>query len=1204
MRHAKILVATMLALSALVLSLHILGQARADAPGLNTIQQQLASPPSDLAARDPVTVSLWLMPDFEEKKVWVDGTVSPGHGIRVRDITYHLKMLLPFSEVVSWVDSPWIEHHCFGWWEGSQITPSHQLTGAYELHLPGLDLQPEDALNIYLVSGIILTDTFLPRTITPTTQIITPTNPTSATTGTLGIALDFTPTAAIGTTPTAVLTGSYTLTGLVLSPAAGEFVVSQTVTLIADYTLSEPSFSPITDIATQTVTSSPFSYTLEVWGDYSLLSLHSFSQPVTLTVPFYPFEKAIDLTLTPLLVETTMTRTASAMGGATVRKLRGAEYQYRSGGRIYTDSIPYAQSGLLGRGDIRLRIPTPADDPLRNPIALIAAFRRDYRQEGLNRLLERHLDFPSFPIADSVGELNPHKETIVEVVTEEMSGTARSYASDLTLQAPFQLNVWRALKMLPGCETLVVTSTSTPASSLMRGSQLYSNIPCAEENPNFDYASDIFELYDFPDFNRCIGGRGDKQVLQMGLGRVMLGPDDVLTLTIESVSWVSLDPLPDELKDYWQQGLGGPERSGFTAVYRGPRSFWLDIRYTPHPSLFARQSVATIRGRSRVWEYQLGGLWTELVREPVRKELLFSVGLEPSGDLNADQMPEELRQEFESRQIHLSRAARVETQETDRRWRISDRSREYLIVRKNQSLRIYQSGHIDYKKESWLSIIASIGLLLIMWIPYQWTTPERAKEDPGEEKNQGRESNSVGDLQVLLDRLRKLRRNRKVHVLLRSCLVLLFLVLGLMLENSFVGGILAQGSRPFAIALVCGALLLLRWEKALLLIVVGVIGIVVDIRLASQYTSDVQNAVTFSSATGMLSGATSVAMLIITLAWAGMMCWWSRTKKPRFQLQHRDLHAFTFFGLAAAVFEVTDACLFALWVLFLAWFALSLILDKAKPLQGKTRPPAPASSQSPPFGEGDAQASNSTSEKSSNESPETPPQSGPAAQETADAVPADKASNQGEPETVEALTDKLGRFLKPAPIGAILAAAIVLSRDPLLRMQLVSFAQSASPQNAWIVLLDPLARLATTLVPCLAIVLLTVILDTSLEHWLQRAEPLDTYLKAIPLTFVLFSIFALGIGGLSLFTGTLGVKLSDRIVYYVTIPLLTSMWVDWKTVEGENIFAQLNNAFEKNLGDVKKWITIILTLLSILAPRLISAATPEQFEEVIKTLQF
>ena len=70
------------------------------------------------------------------------------------------------------------------------------------------------------------------------------------------------------------------------------------------------------------------------------------------------------------------------------------------------------------------------------------------------------------------------------------------------------------------------------------------------------------------------------------------------------------------------------------------------------------------------------------------------------------------------------------------------------------------------------------------------------------------------------------------------------------------------------------------------------------------------------------------------------------------------------------------------------------------------------------------------------------------------------ASNgSGAPESIR---DKLTRFLNPVPVGAVLATAIFLSQDPLLRAQLASFAQSALLQNTWTVWLDPIVSQVTT----------------------------------------------------------------------------------------------------------------------------------------------
>ena len=434
MRYFKISVAITIALSAVLLSLHGLGQAaEVDMPAPDRFRRPIVNPASGLTSTNPVTVQLWLMPDFEEGRVWVNGQAASAD-----------RPPIPLKN--DGMQSPiWTtagNKHFFGWWEGSQvISIGRRLEGAYELRLPGLDLKLEDVLNVRLVSGIILTDTLSSQSAGPISR-------TPHGTGTLGIALDLAlPTASSALTAT-VLTGTYTLTGLEATPLSGEFAVSPTVTLTANYTLPASVHLSATGSPTPTVptTTLPFSYTVSTFGEFSQLKLTNFSQPVTLTVPFYPFEKAIDLTLTPLLLETVMTHTASATGGNVFHKLAGATY---GDGR----TIQYAQAGLMGRGDVCVRIRTVEGDRKRSAMALVTAFRK-YREEmdragadqwrgGLGRLLERHLDFPSFPRKNSLGELQRHKHTIVHVLTRDLSYTVQDDVPTLTLEAPFQLQVWR-----------------------------------------------------------------------------------------------------------------------------------------------------------------------------------------------------------------------------------------------------------------------------------------------------------------------------------------------------------------------------------------------------------------------------------------------------------------------------------------------------------------------------------------------------------------------------------------------------------------------------------------------------------------------------------------------------------------------------------------------------------------------------------------
>jgi hypothetical protein len=74
-------------------------------------------------------------------------------------------------------------------------------------------------------------------------------------------------------------------------------------------------------------------------------------------------------------------------------------------------------------------------------------------------------------------------------------------------------------------------------------------------------------------------------------------------------------------------------------------------------------------------------------------------------------------------------------------------------------------------------------------------------------------------------------------------------------------------------------------------------------------------------------------------------------------------------------------------------------------------------------------------------------------------------------------------------------------------------------------------------------------------------------------------------------------------VYYVTVPLLTGIWLDWKSEKGEGTWEDFKKTLENNLVAARKWISTILVLLSILAPRFISPITAEQVDNIINTLQ-
>lgn len=1112
MRLYKLLATTTVALLALILSLFILNQAHTDFPTPDKRPAQMMRPPEEVSSR----LDLWLMPDYDNDRVWVYGEY---------DGTEHPTLPLKNDGMSPWSWPQEKPEYFFGWWEGSQvISISQHLTGAYQLVLPGLDLRQQDMLRLKLASGVILTDTLLSQ----------PVSQAAAVTGTLDITLDFTPTQLLSTLSDAAITGTYHLTGLETVPATGDFVVSSSIRLTALYTLPGSSPDEMLMTASQEVsTSLPFTYQPGSCGEYTWVKLSEFARPVTLTVPFYPFEKAISLTLTPLLVETVMDPRASSTGGRVHRKLRGA------------DEIRYSQAGMLGHGQVRLRVRGIAGDPERSAASLLVDYgdRRilqeqvgfNYWRDGLSRLLERHLDFPSFPDGNksgyTVGELNSHKHTIVEILTRDWSYTLQDDPDCLTIEFPFTLQVWRV-------KDREVQGSYTPVKpSLGR--------------------------YEYQDISSAI----EDEELRIRLGQIVLGPQDVLTLTIKDVVWTDLEPPPDNAY-ILRGGDGSREQVGFSAIYHGPKTFLLAVVYKPQPTLLGRQSVSTVRGYSRMLEVWLA----DLARE----------------------------------------------------WEIS----------KDADTPIFP-----------VMIIMSV-LVVVLWGFYRRPVSS-LKEDAASDKKSPPDWKKIG---------------------LRLLMMLFFLILLLQLQHAGLwrksGETLSdlfhlnlpEAPMPFATLMVFGAFFLLmrfkgwRWH----LKGIALLAVLIDIWLNTQYADSIRNALAFGSATGLLSGATSMAMLFVTFAFVGAFFWLglreqsdestspqpddgstsSKTdeeKTPR-QLEHDDLHAFAFASVASATFEVTDASLLSIGLLFLAWCALSIFIDFARPLD---RVPTKVSG---------AQDGSEDSEEQSGSNSGPPPgekqsrlrsiieriveklrvlfsHPKPPAEDNQQTSDTDKPGDQpqgdktAQAEGPPSLKEKLERLIDPLPIGAALVIAIYLSQDPLLHSQLASFAGNVLLKRGWTVfadplallvttLADPLALLATTLTPCLAIVLLVVVLDTGLEHWRYREtgikpKAIDMYFKAVPLFLVLFSVFVLGIGGLALFTGAFELRLADRIVYYLTVPLLTSIWLDWESQDGDKT---LENLFAK-LAENKRWLSLSIALLSILLPRLFAPVSPDQVDQVIQSLE-
>jgi phosphomannomutase/phosphoglucomutase len=80
----------------------------------------------------------------------------------------------------------------------------------------------------------------------------------------------------------------------------------------------------------------------------------------------------------------------------------------------------------------------------------------------------------------------------------------------------------------------------------------------------------------------------------------------------------------------------------------------------------------------------------QLTKEFKEERLLFNVDLEFASDLDAGRVTDRLRQEFRDHQLSLSQTSGIITQEIGERWQIVDGSKEYLIVKEDQALNIYE----------------------------------------------------------------------------------------------------------------------------------------------------------------------------------------------------------------------------------------------------------------------------------------------------------------------------------------------------------------------------------------------------------------------------------------------------------------------------------------------------------------------------------
>jgi LysM repeat protein len=89
---------------------------------------------------------------------------------------------------------------------------------------------------------------------------------------------------------------------------------------------------------------------------------------------------------------------------------------------------------------------------------------------------------------------------------------------------------------------------------------------------------------------------------------------------------------------------------------------------------------------------------------------LFSLGLEFVNELDAGQVSDRLRQEFQSHNILLSQEAEVIIQEKSTKWQIVDGSRKYQIANEDQALKVYDPVDLVQFAQNFEEALSQAGL--------------------------------------------------------------------------------------------------------------------------------------------------------------------------------------------------------------------------------------------------------------------------------------------------------------------------------------------------------------------------------------------------------------------------------------------------------------------------------------------------------------
>ena len=130
-------------------------------------------------------------------------------------------------------------------------------------------------------------------------------------------------------------------------------------------------------------------------------------------------------------------------------------------------------------------------------------------------------------------------------------------------------------------------------------------------------------------------------------------------------------------------------------------------------AVYEHLKLGTIRKRTAFYVI-LGGIPTVLATSFVMTHLaktpvLFSVATEYRTDLNAGNIPEDLRREFGSNDVSISQDATVLLEEKDSRWTIAD-EKSYVVREKDGKLEIHPASRLDFFLE-----VIIIAVMLMTW---------------------------------------------------------------------------------------------------------------------------------------------------------------------------------------------------------------------------------------------------------------------------------------------------------------------------------------------------------------------------------------------------------------------------------------------------------------------------------------------------------